>query len=65
MTPVRVRVTDLPGNRRQVTIGCSCATISRTVTAWEPLDEVVAALRAQHQAEARVCQHPWMPVVAR
>lgn len=64
-TPIHVRVEDRPDGSRRVTLGCRCASLSWTGPAWEPLEDVVYALRSQHRIETPLCQHPWVPALRR
>ncbi len=62
MTPIRVKVEEVPGGWQRVTVGCPCARLGRHVAAWEDVESAVEELRAQHRREAPTCRHVWLPM---
>jgi hypothetical protein len=54
---LRVRVEELDGGGRVVSVACQCARVGRTLTTWESIPDALAELRTEHPRLAPLCRH--------
>lgn len=59
-SPQRVHVSGMGHGARRVVLSCTCVKVGRVISSWEPLDETIEQLRADHLRQAPACRHPWL-----
>ena len=60
-TPVRIVITRSSGGAfLKLVLGCSCAKVSRSIEAWDDVEQAIAELRRAHRRFAPECPHVWV-----